>query len=328
MRRGSSIAQMSSRLALIFPGQGSQYLGMGRDLYERYPQARARFDEADHLLGIGVSNLCFEGPEQELRDTINTQPAILTMSMATLEALKAQHNLGEIAFVAGHSLGEYTALVASGRISFADGVHLVRERGRLMKEAGQVNPGGMAAVLGLEADVVEEACQQAAEETGAVVQVANYNSSEQIVISGEHQGLERATALVRRKGARRVVALAVSIASHSSLMESAAQSLHEFLARTVFQESALRVVANVTARPSRGPEEVRENLVRQLVSPVRWVDSVGYMLDQGVTTFVEIGPRDVLSKLIKRIAPQAERISVGDAKGIEAWAAAQERAPD
>lgn len=310
---------MPNRLALIFPGQGSQYLGMGRDLYQRYPAARAVFDEADELLGLELSKLCFEGPEEELHDTINTQPAILTTSLATLEALKVRHHVQEIAFAAGHSLGEYSALVASDHISFADAVRLVRERGRLMKTAGENRPGGMVAVLGLEAEVVDEACQLAGEETGTVVQVANYNSPGQIVISGEQEGLEKAMKLVKYKGARRVVRLAVSIASHSPLMESAAQGLRQVMARLVFQETGLPVVANVTAEPLGSPEEVQEELVKQLVSPVEWIDSVRYMLNHGVTTFVEIGPGDVLTQLIKRIDPEVARINVGDVGGVEAW---------
>jgi [acyl-carrier-protein] S-malonyltransferase len=310
---------MPNRLALIFPGQGSQYLGMGRDLYQRYSEARALFDEADELLGLKLSKLCFEGPEEELHDTINTQPAVLTASLATLQALKAQHDLEEVAIVAGHSLGEYSALVVSGNLSFADAVCLVRERGRLMKKAGEDHPGGMAAILGLEAEVVDEACRQASEETGTIVQVANYNSPRQIVISGEQEGLQKAMELARYKGARRVVSLAVSIAGHSPLMESAAQGLRQAMATVVFEEARIPVVSNVTAEPLRSIEELREELVKQLVSPVRWVDSIRHMLDHGVTTFVEIGPKDVLSKLIKRIDLGADRISVGDVTGVEAW---------
>jgi len=294
---------------------------MGRDLYERYPEARVVFDETDELLGFKLSKLCFEGPEEELHDTINTQPAILTMSLATFQALKTQHHVEGIAFAAGHSLGEYTALVASDNISFADAVRLVRERGRLMKKAGQEHPGGMAAVLGLEAEVVGEACRQAGEETGKVVQVANYNSPGQTVVSGEQEALEKAMELARYKGARRVVRLAVSIASHSRLMESAARGLRQAIEDVVFQEAKIPVVANVTAKPLRNPEEVREELVKQLISPVRWVDSVRYMLNHGVTTFVEIGPGDVLSKLIKRIEPGVERTNVGDVAGVEIWSA-------
>jgi [acyl-carrier-protein] S-malonyltransferase len=310
---------MPNKLAMIFPGQGSQYLGMGHDLYQRYPEARAIFDEADEILGFKLSKLCFEGPEPELNDTINTQPAILIMSLAALRALRARHDLGEIAFAAGHSLGEYTALVASGQLSFADGVRLVRERGRLMKEAGERRPGGMAAVLGLAAEAVDDACRQAREETGFVVQVANHNSPEQIVISGEHQGLEMALELIKQKVARRVVTLRVSIASHSPLMESAAQGLRHALSRIAFQQAAVPVVGNVTGKPLGGADDVREELASQLVSPVLWVDSVRYMLDHGTTTFVEIGPKDVLSKLIKRIDWRPARINVGDVTGVEAW---------
>jgi [acyl-carrier-protein] S-malonyltransferase len=310
---------MPSKLALIFPGQGSQYVGMGRALYHRYPEAKAVFDEADEVLGLELSKLCFEGPDEELHDTINTQPAILTMSLAVLQALKARHHVQEAAFAAGHSLGEYSALVASGHISPADAVHLVRERGRLMKKAGEDRPGGMAAVLGLEAEVVDEACRQASEATGAVVRVANYNSPEQIVVSGEQEGLEKALELVRREGARRVVPLAVSIASHSPLMESAAQGLGRAVASLVFHEPNMPVVANVSARPLASAEEIRQELVKQLVSPVQWVDSIRYMVDHGVTTFVEIGPKDVLSKLIRRIDPGVKRTSVGDVEAIEAW---------
>jgi [acyl-carrier-protein] S-malonyltransferase len=310
---------MPNRLALIFPGQGSQYLGMGRDLYQRYPEAKALFDEADELLGFRLSRLCFEGPEEELHDTINTQPAILAMSLATLQALRAQHHLGDAAFAAGHSLGEYSALAASGHMSFADGVRLVRERGRLMKKAGEDRPGGMAAILGLEAEVVDEACQQASEETGSIVQVANYNSPGQIVISGEQKGLEKALELARSKGARRVVSLAVSIAGHSPLMESAARDLRQAIESAVFQEAEVPVVANVTARPLRSTEEIQEELIKQLISPVQWVNSVRYMVNNGVKTFVEIGPKDVLSKLLKRIDPGAVGKSIGDLAGIEAW---------
>ncbi len=310
---------MPNELAMVFPGQGSQYLGMGHDLYERYPEARATFDEADEILGFKLSDLCFGGPETELLDTVNTQPAILTMSLAALRALRARHDLGRIAFAAGHSSGEYTALVASDRLSFGDGLRLVRERGRLMKEAGERRPGAMAAVLGLAAEVVHQACQLAGQATGAIVQVANHNSPEQIVISGEHRGLERAVELLKEKGAKRIVALQVSIASHSPLMEPAARGLREVLSGVTFREAAIPVVGNVTAQPLGGAEDIRDELVRQLVSPVLWVDSVHHMLDHGASTFVEIGPKDVLTKLIKRIDQRPTLMSVGDVAGVEGW---------
>ena len=199
-------------IAFVFPGQGSQYVGMGRDLYEAYPEARAIFDQADEILGFPLSELCFEGPAEKLNDTINTQPAIFTMSVACLRALNPSLSLDPL-FVAGHSLGEYTALVAAEALTFADGLKLVRERGRLMKEAGKKNPGGMAAIIGLDARTVERICQEA-----FGVQIANYNSPGQIVISGHREALERAMELAREQGAKRVIPLAVSIAAHSLLM--------------------------------------------------------------------------------------------------------------
>lgn len=310
---------MPERLAVVFPGQGSQYVGMGRDLYERYPEARAVFDAAEEILGLRLSRLCFAGPEQELNDTVNTQVAILTSSLATLGAMGGIASLEQTAFVAGHSLGEYTALVAAGAISFVDAVGLVRERGRLMKEVGRQRPGGMAAVLGLSAETVSSACRQARRETGAIVQVANYNLPEQIVISGEHKGLERAIQLTRERGARRVVPLAVSIASHSELMEPAARGLAVALESVTFEEPDIPVVANVTAKPLKDVPAIREELVKQIISPVEWVASVTYMFEQGVTTFVEVGPKDTLTKMTKRIVEQARAVSVSDAAGVETW---------
>jgi [acyl-carrier-protein] S-malonyltransferase len=310
---------MPKRLALVFPGQGAQYVGMGLDLYERYPQVQDTFDEADSVLGIPLSRLCFEGPEQELNDTINTQPAILTMSVAALRAMAHARELGEVLVVAGHSLGEYSALVAAGTLSFSDAVELVRERGRLMKEAARRHPGGMAAILGLSTEAVTEACREAQEDTGTIVQVANHNSPGQTVISGELTGLERAVQLLKREGARRVVPLAISTAAHCPLMDSAAKGLREALDRIEFREARIPIIANVTGRPLIRAEEIREELVRQLVSPVQWVESVRYMIEQGTKTFVEVGPKDTLTKLIKRISDGVDRTSVGDASGVEAW---------
>ena len=310
---------MPEKLALVFPGQGSQYVGMGRDLYARYSEARSVFDEADRTLGFGLSKLCFEGPEDELNDTVNTQAAVLTMSVATLKSMGDLRQVDEVSSVAGHSLGEYTALVASGMISFADAVRLVRERGRLMKEAGERRPGGMAAVLGMLEEAVADACQQAHEETGTVIQIANHNSPGQIVISGESSGLGRAVELLREQGARRVVQLAVSIPSHSTLMESAAEGLRGVLSKVVFRDADTPVIGNVTAKPLLQADEIRNELVTQLVSPVQWVSSVRLMIDEGVKTFVEIGPKDTLSKLIKRIDGTVARMSVNSVSTVDAW---------
>ena len=310
---------MPDRLALVFPGQGSQYVGMGLDLCAQYSEARSVFDEADTALGFGLSKLCFEGPEEELNDTINTQPALLTVCMATLQTMGNLDEVGVVSSVAGHSLGEYTALVAAGKVSFGDALRLVRERGRLMKEAGEQRPGGMAAVLGLPPESVAEACAVARQETATVVQVANINSPGQIVISGERRGLDRAIELAQHQGARRVVPLAVSIASHSVLMESASAGLREALNGIEFRETDTPVVGNVTGKPLLDSDAIREELTKQVVSPVQWVASVLWMLEHGAKTFVEIGPKDTLSKLIKHINSNVNRVCIGDVSAVRTW---------
>lgn len=309
------------RVAFVFPGQGSQYVGMGRDLYETYAEARALFDEADGTMGFSLSRLCFEGPKEELDDTINTQPAILAVSVACFKALVTSYKVQgkgreslepgtlnlEPVFVAGHSMGEYTALVAAGALDFAAGLKLVRERGRVMKEAGEQNPGGMAAVLGLEAQTLDEICQMASQETGGIVQLANYNSPGQIVISGHKEALGRTLELAKEGGAKRVIPLAVSIASHSPLMQAAADAFASTVAQVDFHQPRVPIVANVTAAPLATVAEIREELVEQLTSTVRWMESIQHMIAQGVTTFVEIGPKDVLTGLIKRIDKSVRR---------------------
>lgn len=306
------------KIAFVFPGQGSQYVGMGRDLHEAYPKASAVFDKADEILGFPLSKLCFEGPKEELDDTINTQPALLTVSVALLRMLELDQ-LGPVT-VAGHSMGEYTALVAAGALDFADGLKLVRERGRVMKEAGERNPGRMAAVIGLDAGTLEGICQEASFQLPAsIVQIANYNSPGQVVISGHKEALGRAVELARERGARRVIPLAVSIASHSPLMQSAAESFASIVAQIDFHQPRVPVVANVTAAPITTLAEIREELVEQLTSTVRWVESVQHMIAQGVTAFVEIGPKNVLTGLIRRIDQSVRVTNVEDVAGVKAF---------
>ena len=310
-----------SHTAVVFPGQGAHYVGMGRDLYDAYPAARAVFDAADDVLGFSVSDLCFNGPLEALTDTVNQQPALLATSIAVWEVLRATKGavLPAPLFAAGHSLGEYSALVAVGALDLADGLRLVRERGRLMKEAGQRTPGGMAAVLGLDDSVLEACCLEASRQCGGRdVVCANYNSAGQVVLSGDKVALESAINLAKERGARRAIPLAVTIASHSPLMAEAAAEFAKTVAATPFRDAVVPVVANVTARPIRTAAEIRDELVRQLTSPVRWTESVQFMVAQGVTTFYEIGPKDVLTGLIRRIDGTVSVAAVGTAQAVAA----------
>jgi [acyl-carrier-protein] S-malonyltransferase len=309
---------MSRDLAFVFPGQGSQYVGMGQDLYEAFAEARAVFDQADEILGFPLSRLCFAGPPEELNDTINTQPALFTVSIACLRTIEARLGLADrLAFMAGHSLGEYSALCAAGAVDFTAGLKLVRERGRLMKEAGDISPGGMAVIIKLDDDVVDEICRQASQETGRPVQGANYNSPGQIVISGDKEALARAMELAQERKARRVIPVNISVAAHSPLMARANEAFRQAVEAAPLQVPAVPVVANVTARPLDSREAVHQELVAQLTSPVRWTDSVRYMVDHGAKTFVEIGAKDVLSGLIGRIDEGVKAIPVGDVATIE-----------
>ncbi|MDX1613788.1 MAG: ACP S-malonyltransferase [Candidatus Promineifilaceae bacterium] len=294
-------------VAYLFPGQGSQQVGMGRELYENEPAARALFDRADAQLGFSLSALCFEGPEAALTDTINQQPALFVTSLATLAAMQVR---GEPApdSMAGHSLGELTALTAAGSMSFADGLALVRRRGELMKAAGQREPGAMAAVLALDVNQVTALCAQASEETGRPVQVANDNCPGQVVISGDTDALEAAVRMAQAVGARKVVRLPITIAAHSPLMATAAAEFGAAVAATPLVAPQIPVIGNVSARPLDTPELIRSELRDQLTAPVRWTESMTYLRDQGIERFVEVGPGEVLLGLMKRIDRRAERV--------------------
>ena len=303
---------MTQKFAFVFPGQGSQKVGMGRALYEAFPAAQATFEEANDVLGFDLKQLCFDGPQATLDDTIHAQPALLTVSTAALHALQSTAELDPPAFVAGHSMGEYSALVAAEAISFADGLRLVHERGRLMKLAGEQTPGAMAAVLGLDEETVAAVCQQAGQ-----VQMANDNAPGQIVISGTIAGITKAMELAKEAGARRVIRLAVSIAAHSVLMGSIVEPFAAAVNQAALHPPRVPVISNITARPLEDVPAIREELVQQLTSPVRWVESIRFMIEQGVTTFVEIGPGDVLSGLIRRIDRGVTRFNVGDPAGVQ-----------
>ncbi len=288
-----------SKVAFVFPGQGSQYVGMGKDVYEGSAEARELYQKADELLGFSLSKLCFEGPEEELRQTKNTQPAIFLQSVILTKLLKSKR----AEMVAGHSLGEYSALVYAGALTFEDGLQLVRLRGELMQQAGIDHPGTMAAVIGLEPSVIDELCSEAS--AAGVVQAANFNSPGQVVISGSVEGVRRAMDLAKQRGAKLVKELSVSGAFHSPLMESAKTGLRKASESMNINDASIPVYANVTARPVTKADEIRELLCRQLTSPVRWEESMVAMAADGATTFVEIGPGKVLQGLIKRIVPSA-----------------------
>lgn len=304
--------------AWIFPGQASQVVGMGLDLYETFPAARAIFDEADTVLGFKLSALCFRGPSDDLTATENAQPALLTVSVAVLAALGWKRD-ADVAvsppraprFVAGHSLGEYSALVAAGSLDFATALRLVRRRGELMAAATE---GTMAAIIGLALDPLQQICKEAAA-VGAVV-IANENAPGQLVISGTGVAVARAGELAKAAGASRVLPLKVSAAFHSPLMLDAAAGMREALERAVVRPAAIPVIANVTARPLTSPAEIRAELIAQITAPVKWIASIESMARAGVDRFVEIGPGTVLSGLVRRIAPAAVRLSVGDVTGV------------
>jgi [acyl-carrier-protein] S-malonyltransferase len=297
--------------AYVFPGQGSQFVGMGSELARLRPVAQGIFNRADATLGIDFARLCFEGPEAELNDTYNTQPAIYTHSIAALETIALSGEIEAPAFVAGHSLGEFSALCAAGALSFEDGLKLVRERGRLMKLAGERAPGSMAAILGMHADLLREICAAVSAQQVQPVVLANDNCPGQVVISGGKESVAAAGAAAKQQGAKRVALLAVSIAAHSPLMASVSDEFAQAVANTPFNAARVPVVANTSARAITHPDDIRAELCAQLTSPVRWTDSVRVMAAQGVTNYIEVGPKDVLCNLIKRIDSSAQTRAIG-----------------
>lgn len=289
------------KVAFLFAGQGAQYAGMGRDLYEAFAESRAIFDKADKVLGFTLSKLCFDGPQEELTRTQNCQPAILTMSIAAFEAFKVVTScqLPVVRYMAGLSLGEYSALVAAGALNFEDAVYLVRKRGEFMEEEALKSPGKMASIIGLDLGAVKDICNETRTE------IANINCPGQIVISGSGEGVDRAGVLAEEKGARKVVFLEVSGAFHSCRMQGASLKLSAELAKIKISPPRIPVVSNVTARPVTDVEELRANLICQVASSVLWEDSMNFILSRGIVDFVEFGPGKVLKGLMRRIDPQS-----------------------
>ncbi len=302
------------KVAYVFPGQGSQWVGMGRDLYDSFDSAKAVFDQADQALGFPLSRLCFEGPEDELRQTINAQPALVAVSFACLEAIKeaaGSDGIPSPTFVAGHSLGEYTALAATGVLGFADTVYLARQRGRLMHEAGLKQPGGMVAIIGLDQALLAEVCSE------TDTRMANINCPGQLVISGAKENLTLATDLAKSRGAYRTIPLQVSGAFHTPLMESAFDGMSEIIATLSFHDPVIPIIANTTAQPITTAQLIREELLGQLCNCIQWQRSIEYMVNEGVSTFIELGPGRVLSGLIKRINKDVKTLNIGDAQAIK-----------
>jgi len=311
--------RMQHELAFLFPGQGSQHQGMGKALAENFPEAREVFDRADQRLGFSISRICFEGSDEELRLTANTQPAILTVSAAFLAVLRS-HGRATADIVAGHSLGEYSAIVAAEGLDADEAASIVRSRGEFMQEAVPVGEGAMAAVLGPSLDEIEAICRDASE--GEIVSPANINAPGQIVIAGKKSAVERAMAIAKERGVRRSLLLPVSAPFHCALMKPAEERLRPILEESGFRNLKVPLVTNVDAEPVGSATAVRNALLRQVASPVRWVDSVQRMIQLGVRRFVEIGPGSVLAGTVKRIDPSVTVVSINDVASLEAYLAA------
>lgn len=302
------------KVAFVFPGQGSQYPGMGKELADKYPVARAVFEEADKALGVSIWNMCCEGTEDELKLTANTQPAILAVSVAAARVLAEKGITAD--FVAGHSLGEYSALVAADSLSFSDAIKLVRKRGTYMQEAVPPGEGAMAAIMGLSPAVVQDACKRAAED--GICSPANINSPDQTVISGDASAVKRAVEIASQQGAKRAVILAVSAPFHSALMMPAQVKLEKDLRATKFSNVKIPLVTNVDADTIETGDQARDALVRQVTMPVRWEESMRMLLDEGVTTFIEVGPGRVLTGLMRQIERSVTTLNVEDEKSLQA----------
>ena len=327
---------MTTEVAFLFPGQGSQAAGMGADIFETSPAARRIFQSADEALGIALSDLCFHGPDDVLRETINAQPAIVTVSLALLAALQASLNEHTSSwssplvpsYTAGHSVGEYAALVASGALQLRDAIRLVRERGRLMHYEGTVCPGGMAAVIGMDEGPLEEVCQEATAQAvvnlprdahpgQGRVSIANFNAPGQIVISGEQAALSVAMELAKARGAKRVIPLAVSGAFHSPVMQPAAVGLAQAIEQTEVHDASIPIIGNMHAKPLTKAQEIREELAQQIAAPVQWTRTIEYLAGAGVTIFLEIGPGQALTGMVKRIAKGVTTLNVSSGADIE-----------
>ena len=304
-------------IAFLFPGQGSQHAGMGKDLADNFPVARQVFEEANDALGFDLASLCYNGPEEDLKLTANTQPAILTTSIAALRSLESETGLTPD-FAAGHSLGEYSALVCAGALGFADAVRTVRQRGTFMQEAVPVGTGAMAAILGLDLETLNTVCNNAAQ--GQVVSPANYNSAGQVVIAGHTDAVNRAIELAKESGAKRAMPLPVSAPFHCSLMTPAGERLAEVLNSIAVNEMSVPVVTNVEAAPNQDAARVRELLVQQVSAPVRWEETIACMINAGVQRYIEIGPGKVLSGLVKRMAKDGTVQNVQSSSDVSALA--------